>query len=318
MRIIFMGTPEFAVPSLRILVENGYDVACVVTQKDRPRDRGQALKPSPVKMYAVSQNIPVLQPERLSREPEMVERLKEYNPDLFVTCAFGQILPVSVLEIPRLRTVNVHGSLLPKYRGAAPIQWAIINGETKTGITTMLTDAGMDTGDMLLKAEIDIDDNMTAGELHDKMSLLGARTLLETLKRMEDNTLSRIPQDDALATMAPRLGKEAGLLDWTQPSKAIHNRIRGTNPWPGAFTFLDGSRLRIWRSCLVEENVNDSEHGMPGTILSLDRSGMTVRTGDGRLLIAEIQAESGKRMSPWDYALGHELKPGMELKGYDS
>jgi len=319
MRIIFMGTPDFAVPSLKALVENHYDVICVVTQKDKPKGRGYKVVPPPVKEYALSQGIMVLQPERLSKEPETIERIRELNPDLIVTCAFGQILPDSLLAIPKHGTINVHGSLLPKYRGAAPIQWAIINGETKTGITTMLTDSGLDTGDMLLKAEIDIPDDMTAGELHDKMSLLGAEILIKTLKKLEEGTLVPVPQDHSQATLAPRISKDLGRIDWSAPARNIHNLIRGTTPWPGAYTYLEGKKIRVWRSAVGEDSLNhesDTET-VPGTIIGLDKECMTVQTGNGTLRIFEIQAESNKRMTPYQFSLGHGLKIGMNLTSHE-
>lgn len=312
MRIIFMGTPDFAVPSLKALVENKYDVICVVTQKDRPKGRGYRVVPPPVKEYAMSQGIMVLQPESLKKEPETTEKIRELNPDLIVTCAFGQILPDSLLAIPRFGTINVHGSLLPKYRGAAPIQWAIINGEKKTGITTMLTDSGLDTGDMLLKAEIDIPDDMTAGELHDRMSLLGAEVLIKTIKKLEEGTLKPVPQDDSEATMAPRITKEMGRIDWSSSARKIHNLIRGMTPWPGAYTFLGDKRIRIWKSSLADSAL-DAAGASPGTVVGLDQDSMTVSTGDGILVVSEIQAESGKRMTPYLYSLGHELRPGMKF-----
>jgi len=306
-----MGTPDFAVPSLRALVENNYDVICVVTQQDRPKGRGYKVVPPPVKEYAMSKGIQVLQPQSLRKEPETVEKIREMNPDLIVTCAFGQILPDSLLAIPKYGTVNVHGSLLPKYRGAAPIQWAVINGETKTGVTTMLTDSGLDTGDILLKREIDIPDDMTAGELHDRMSLLGAEVLIETVRKLEEGTIKPIPQDDSQATLAPRITKEMGRIDWSWEARKIHNLIRGLTPWPGAYTFLEDKKVRIWRSSLADDGLNTGVY--PGTIISLDQNSMKVGTGNGILVVSEIQVESGKRMTPYQYSLGHELKPGMKF-----
>jgi methionyl-tRNA formyltransferase len=314
-----MGTPDFAVPSLNALVENNYEVVGVVTQMDRPKDRGHALKSPPVKEYAVEHNIPVFQPQRLSREPDMVERLQELKPDIIVTCAFGQILPQSVLDIPKFGTINVHGSLLPKYRGAAPIQRAIINGETKTGITTMLTDIGMDTGDMLIKDEINIPIDMTVGELHDVMSILGANTLIKTLDIVKAGKLdqTRTKQNDAEASHAQKITKETGLIDWNLSSSSIHNLIRGTTPWPGAYSMMSGMRFKIGSSQLSEFDFNESSDSLSyknahsGTILKLDASGMWVKTGDGAILITEIQVDSGKRMTPQQYAAGHDLKAGM-------
>lgn len=306
-----MGTPEFAVPSLKILVENGYDVICAVMQKDKPKDRGHVMKAPPVKEYACSQCIRIMQPERLSRQPECVEAMAQLKPDLIVTCAFGQLLPDSVLKIPKYGTINVHGSLLPKYRGAAPIQWAVINGETVTGITTMLTDSGMDTGDMLLKETLEISEDMTAGELHDKMSLLGAEVLLKTIKALEEGTLEPVKQNNSEAVHAPRLTKETGLVDWTKSSREIHNLIRGVTPWPGAYSFLIGQRLKLWETQVMESN--ETSDALPGTILRLDQQGMLVQTGDGSILVRELQCESYKRMEPFAYACGRELKAGMRL-----
>lgn len=316
MRILFMGTPDFAVPSLKALFENGHDIVGVVTQTDRPKDRGHTLKAPPVKEFALAHNIPVFQPIKLSKEPETVQKLKALNPDLSVTCAFGQLLPQSVLDIPRYGTINVHGSLLPKYRGAAPISWAVINGESKTGITTMFTDIGLDTGDMLLKDEVKIPIDMTAGELYDVMSCLGAETLIKTIKALEEGTLERTKQDNDRATYAPKVDKETGRIDWSQSAKQIHDRIRGTSPWPGAYTELEGSKLRLWCSqlMLLPAGLAPNE-GKPneGMILKVDSTGMWIGTGDGVLLITEIQSDSGKRMTPKQYACGHELKEGMIL-----
>lgn len=317
MRIIFMGTPDFAVPSLKALVENKYDVVAVVTQVDKPKGRGHKLMPPPVKEYALSQNIPVIQPVKLSKEPEIVEKLMKLNPDVIVTCAFGQILPQSVLDIPKFGTINVHGSLLPKYRGAAPIHWAIINGEKKTGITTMFTDIGLDTGDMLLKDEIQIHDDMTVGELHDIMSLQGAKTLIRTLVELEKGTLERIKQDEKEATYAPKVDKETGHISWENTSKKIHDLIRGTTPWPGAWTEFSGTKVRLWGSKPLEDaemkvmgHIN-AEKVKPGTILVIDSNGVIVKTADGAILIKEIQVGSKKRMTPYDYSLGHDFRPGM-------
>lgn len=316
MRVLFMGTPDFAVPSLKAIVEEGYEVVGVVTQVDKPKGRGHILTPPPVKEYALSCNIPVYQPVKLSKEPEMIETLKNLRPDVIVTCAFGQILPQSVLDIPKHGTINVHGSLLPKYRGAAPIHWAIINGEAKTGITTMYTDIGLDTGDMLLKDEVEIPINMTVGELHDIMSLQGAKTLVKTLKAIENGTVKRIKQDDSQATYAPKVDKETGHINWFNTSRKIHDTIRGTTPWPGAWTELSGLKFRVLSSEIAQadsvntDSVNTPE---PGTILDVSDIGMLVKTMDGSILIREIQAGSGKRMTPKQYANGHELKAGMKF-----
>ena len=254
-----MGTPEFAVPSLDALIRNGHEVVLAVMQKDKPRDRGKEIKLPPVKVYALAAGIPVLQPEKLNREPEMVEAIRQVKPDLVVTCAFGQILPQSLLEIPGYGTINVHGSLLPALRGAAPIQWAILRGERETGITTMYTDIGLDTGDMLLREIVEIPDDMTAGELHDMLSIVGAATLIKTLHALEAGTLHRSHQNDALATYAPRFTKEMGFIDWNKSAWEIYNLIRGTDPWPGAYTRYKGGMMRI---VLTEPVPRDA--GVPG------------------------------------------------------
>jgi len=320
MKIIFMGTPDFAVPSLKALIDNGYDVIAVITKADSTRrgSRGLKIMPPPVKELAIAYDIPVYQPEKLSKDLELISTIAQLKPDLIVTCAYGQILPQSLLIIPKYGTINVHGSLLPKYRGAAPINWAIINGETKTGITTMFTDIGLDTGDMLLKAEIDIPVDMTAGELHDKMSLLGADTLIKTLKTLEEGTLKPEKQDDSEASYAPRIDKSTGLIDWTKTAREIHNRIRGTTPWPGAYTDMCGRRTKICCSRLsdhpesIADQVNDPDI-YPGTIIYIDADGMWVKTVDGAIFITLIQPESCKSMTPMQYACGHELKVGMRL-----
>jgi methionyl-tRNA formyltransferase len=316
MRIIFMGTPDFAVPSLRVLVENHYDVLAVVTQVDKPAGRGHATKAPPAKEYAIAHNIPVIQPVKLSKQGEIIEQLKAMKPDLFVTCAFGQILSQAVLDIPRLGTINVHGSLLPRYRGAAPIQWAVINGEKETGITTMFTDIGVDTGDMLLKASCEIPDDMTAGELHDVLSLLGAKVLLNTIQALEKGTLKPAKQDDALATHAPRMTKEIGCIHWEDQAVRIHNLVRGTTPWPGAYTVFNGMKMRIWKTRVDTEPLSShTARSLPGTILALDAGGMLVQTGDGTIRVLEIQFESGKRMTPWEYSRGHSLSVGHTFGG---
>jgi methionyl-tRNA formyltransferase len=320
MRIIFMGTPDFAVPSLKALVENNYDVIGVVTKEDSTRRGSRGLKdvPPPVKEFALAYNMPVFQPEKLSKDTELISRIAQMAPDLIITCAYGQILPKSLLDIPRYGTINVHGSLLPKYRGAAPIHWAIINGETKTGITTMFTEVGLDTGDMLLKAEIDIPIDMTAGELHDRLSLLGSETLIRTLKELENGTLKPEKQDDSQATYAPKIEKSTGNIDWSQTTLQIHNRIRGTTPWPGAYTHMCGKRTKICCSKIsgypeyLAHAVNDPQI-CPGTILYISADGMWVKTTDGAIFINLIQPESCKIMTPMQYACGHDLKVGMIL-----
>ncbi len=344
MKIAFMGTPEFAVPSLDALVRNGYEVVLVVTQKDKPRDRGKETKMPAVKEYALSAGLPVLQPERLSRQPEMVEAIHSARPDLLVTCAFGQLLPQSVLDIPPLGTINVHGSLLPALRGAAPIQWAILNGDAQTGITTMFTDIGLDTGDMLLKEIVEIPEDMTAGELHDMMSIVGAATLIKTLHELEAGTLRRHQQQDEAATHAPRISKAMGQIDWTRSAWEIHNQVRGLEPWPGAWTSLGGKAMRVISTKspgrpgseasaasvagtvapgttapvatapgTVLSDAVPPDAVLPGTVLAANAEGLLVQTGDRPLLIREIQMPSSRRMRVGEWLNGHAVQPGIVL-----
>jgi len=307
MRIVFMGTPEFAVPSLESLIKSKYEIVMAVTQPDKPKGRGYRVCCTPVKQYALSKGIPVFQPEKIG-EPSAVSKLAETNPDLFVTCAFGQFLTSDVLSIPKQGTVNVHASLLPKYRGAAPINWAIINGEKKTGITTMMTVLEMDAGDILLQKEIEIDDAITAGQLHDRMSLLGAELLLETVKQIEDGTLERIPQNDSEATFAPRITSITGKIDWGSAARQIHNLVRGTNPWPGAFSYFKGERMRVWKTEIIDES--KTPELKPGTILEVSKDGFAVQTGSGLILVSEIQCDNSKRLTACQYVCGHCVEAG--------
>lgn len=304
-----MGTPEFAVPCLEKLVNEGYEVLAVVTQPDKPKGRGNKLTPPPVKEFADKIGIKALQPKRIKTN-ESVEELKALKPDLFVTAAYGQLLSQEILDIPALGCINVHASLLPKYRGAAPIHWAVINGECETGITTMFTDIGMDTGDMLLSRKFKIDDSICVGELHDKLSLIGAEVLIETLNELKKGTLKRIPQQSQDATMAPIIKKEIGQINWLKTSSEIHNLVRGTNPWPGAYSFYKGERIRIWKT---EINLKNSSLGKPGLIYSVDREGLKIGTGDGSITITQIQFDSSKKMSVEEYLRGHKIDEGEVL-----
>ncbi len=288
-----MGTPDFAVPSLKMLIDEGYEVAAVVTQPDKPKGRGKKLAAPPVKEYAVEKGIKVLQPASAKTE-DFIQQLRELAPDMLITAAYGKILPKEVLDIPPLGCINVHGSLLPKYRGAAPIQWAVINGDKTTGITTMYTDIGMDTGDMLVKREIPIPEDITSGELYLQLADLGAEVLKETLLRVKNNTLERIPQKDEEATYAPMLKKEIGLIDWNKSAWEIHNLVRGTNPWPGAYTYYKGERLRIWKT---ERTTENAEGVLPGRLYKVSRDGVFVSTGQGVLKIKEIQFDSSRKMT---------------------
>lgn len=307
MRIVFMGTPEFAVPSLKALCEHGYDVVGVFTQPDRPKGRGNKMTPSPVKEYAVSRGIPVYQPQRIRRDG--VENLRWLAPDLCITAAFGQILSQEILDIPPLGNINVHASLLPRHRGSAPINWAILQGDKQAGVTTMMMDKGIDTGDMLLKRATDILPGETAGELTERMSRMGAELLLETLQALEQGTLQRIPQDESQMTYDPMLDKAMGVVDWTGSAADIVNRIHGLNPWPGCTTAWSGGRLKLLQAVIAEGA------GEPGEIIGADaKQGLTIACGSGAVSITKLQAPGGKPMNTKDYLRGHPVAIGTVLK----
>ena len=299
-RVIFMGTPDFAVPCLARLVEIS-DVVAVVTQPDKPKGRGQKLLPPPVKAFAQEHGIAVYQPVRV-KAPDFVDVLRGLAPDLIVVVAFGQILSKEILSLPPLGCINVHASLLPRYRGAAPMQWAIVRGEKETGVTTMFMDEGLDTGDMLLREKLPITQTMTAAELHDAMMKLGADVLERTIFSLSEGTLKRTPQDDALSTYAPLLDKEVGRIDWKKSAQEIHDLVRGLNSWPGAYTMLAGQKFEIWRTRLAEGTAE------PGEIVSVTKQGLLVGTGEGMLEILELQAPSRKKMAAGDYVRGHGLQ----------
>lgn len=309
LRIVFMGTPEFAVPSLEMLLKEGYEVVAVVTQPDKPKGRGNKMCCPPVKEYAIEHGIDVLQPDKI-KTAEFTEKIKELNPDLLVTAAYGKIISKSVLDIPRYGCINVHGSLLPKYRGAAPLQWSIIEGEKVTGITTMFTDVGMDTGDIIIKGELEITEDMTAGELHDKLSVLGAQVLKETLQKLKDGSFTRTPQADSEATYASMMTKETGCIDWTKSSKEVHNLVRGTNPWPGAYTYYCDEKMKVWMTSVISE---DKHNLKAGTICKSGKDGIIVACGTGKLMIKEVQFESCRRMCVEDYICGHKMDEGEIL-----
>lgn len=307
MRIVFMGTPEFAVPSLKALLDAGYGVVGVFTQPDRPVGRGHKLAACPVKKLAVERGVPVYQFERLRNE-EGLACLRALAPDIVVTAAFGQILSQALLDVPKMGTVNVHASLLPAYRGAAPINWCILNGETKTGVTTMLTDAGVDTGAMLLRRETDIGEVETAAELSARLSQLGAELLIETLKGYIAGEIAPTPQDERLASRQPMLKKEMGLIDWTRSAKEIACQARGLDPWPSAYTDYAGGTLKIYRA---RPAVGEGE---PGTVLrSSAKEGLFVACGEGALEVLEMQAPGGKRMSARAYLAGKKIEPGTRF-----
>lgn len=309
MRVIFMGTPDFAVPSLEALLTK-HEVVLVVTQPDKPKGRGKKMVPTPVKACALEHGIPVLQPEKV-KEPEFVEQLRSYEPDLIAVTAFGQILSEPILEMPKYGCINVHGSLLPKYRGAAPMQWSIINGEKVTGITTMYMAKGLDSGDMLLKAEVEITDEDTFATIHDKMAVTGANLLLDTLDQLEAGTLERIPQDHDAATYAPMITKETGHIDWSKNRQDIINLIRGLNPVPAAYTIYEEEVLKIFGAVISDVQADDAANG---EIVAVVKKGFVVKCGDGCLLITEVQARGGKRMMTDAYLRGHAMKEGILLQ----
>ena len=308
-RIVFMGTPEFAVPSLEALLDAGWNVVGAITQPDRPVGRGHKLAFCPVKEKALERGVPVYQFERL-RKQEGLDRLRELAPDIVVTAAFGQILSKKLLEVPKMGTVNVHASLLPRHRGAAPINWCIVMGEKKTGVTTMLTDAGLDTGDMLLARETDIGELETAGELSERLAQIGAELLIETLDRYVTGELTAIPQDAEAATYEPMLEKEMGRIDWQRPAADIACQVRGLNPWPCAFTTLDGGALKIY----LARPVSREGEAQPGEVIASGaKEGLIVACGDGALEILEMQAPNARRMAAKAYLAGKKIPVGTVL-----
>jgi methionyl-tRNA formyltransferase len=309
MRIVFMGTPDFAVPSLEALLQSSHTVVGVVTQPDRPKGRGQAVVMSPIKLVCVRAGIPVLQPLKM-KDPEFLAALQAWKPDLIAVTAFGRILPKVILDLPPQGCVNVHGSLLPKYRGAGPIQWAVINGETETGITTMLMDERMDTGMMLLQESVLIAPDDTAGTVSSKLAGIGGRLLVETIERLMAGTITPQAQDSSQATMAPLLKKEDGLIDWSKSAVQLANRIRGVTPWPGGYSFLQGERWIFWQAKVVE---GDSQAALPGTVVQVTKHTLVVSTGQGLLAISEIQPANSRRMAVPAYLAGHPIAEGTRF-----
>ncbi len=305
MKIMFMGTPDFARVNLENLINNGYEVCCAVTQQDKPRGRKMVLTPPPVKEYALSKNIPVLQPHTL-KDGAFLKELEKYNPDLIVVVAYGKILPKYILDYPKHGCINVHGSLLPKYRGSAPVQWAVINGEKETGVTTMYMNEGMDTGDILLQKKIDIFKNETSGELMDRMAGAGAELLLKTLENLSD--ISSVKQDEKAATYAPMLKKETGLINWKSSADEIKNLVNGLNPWPTAYFKTEKGVIKIYsaeaESCGIKEK--------PGTVVSAEDT-LDIMTGDGVLKIKELQLQGKKRMNAADFLRGCKIEKGTEF-----
>lgn len=306
--IVFMGTPDFAVPSLQKLHESRHTLSLVVTQPDRPKGRGRKVHPPPVKQTASALGYDILQPQSI-REPEFFDRLNLIQPDIVVVIAYGQILPMPLLDLPRLCAVNIHASLLPKYRGPAPIQWAVINGERETGVTAMHMDAGLDTGDILMTEKTPIEPDDTSGTLHDRLAHIGAEVLVKTLGQFESGEINPCPQDQALATYAPMLRKKDGHINWTLDAASIESMIRGMDPWPGTFAFLNDRRLKIFKAQTVPGDVSAS----PGTVIESFPDELRVATGKGALSIMEIQGASGKRLKIPDFMRGNRLSAGTVL-----
>lgn len=304
-----MGTPDFSVPTLESLIDSDHEVVGVVTQPDKPKGRGKQLQMTPVKMKAIEHNIPVYQPIRVKQEG-FVDEMRSLQPDLVVTIAFGQILTKEFLDMPRLGCLNVHASLLPKLRGAAPIQWSIINGDMKTGVTTMYMDTGIDTGDMLLKEEVMIEPTDTGGTLHDKLSQIGGPLILETIKQLEEGTLVRQKQNDDDATYVTMLDKQMGNVVWNKPAIEIERLIRGLNPWPSAYTHVNGKILKLWEAKVIE--LEDNDH-MPGSVFEINKEGLVVKCADNGLLITSLQLQGKKRMAAADFLRGYTIEVGSIL-----
>lgn len=311
MNIVFMGTPDFAVPTLKAIINAGHNVKAVFSQPDKPKGRGYKLTPPPVKICALNNAIEVFQPNSFKKGEDAeisIVKLKEINPDVIVVVAYGKILPKTVLDIPKLGCINVHASLLPKYRGAGPIQWSVLNGEKETGVTTMLMAEGLDTGDMLLKASTEIGVNETASELHDRLSELGAELLVETLSKFEKGEITPQKQDDSISTYAPMLSKEMCAIDFSKSAQEIHNQIRGLAEWPCATALLNDKKIKIFKSEIVSL---DGENKQVGKVI--DEKAFTITCGKGFIKIIELQAEGGKRMKVADYLRGNSISSGTIL-----
>lgn len=315
MRVIFMGTPDFSVGTLEALVEAGHEVCLAVTQPDKPKGRGKEMQFPPVKETAIRLGIPVFQPKRI-RQPECVEELRKYQADVMVVVAFGQILPKEILEMTPYGCINVHASLLPKYRGAAPIQWSILCGEQVTGVTTMQMDEGLDTGDMLLKTEVEIASDETGESLHDKLSAAGAALCVETLKELQAGTLQPEKQGESPTQYAKMLDKKMGNIDWSRPAVEIERLVRGLNSWPSAYTHWGDKVLKIWKAEVVEEPEAPADTAVqtePGTVVRVEKDGFYVQTGGGLLVVKELQIPGKKRMAADAFLRGYQLKEGTAL-----
>lgn len=308
MKVVFMGTPDFAVGALEALVEAGHEVVAVVTQPDKPKGRGKEMQQTPVKACALKHNIEVFQPVKI-KTPEAVEVLKGYGADLFVVAAFGQILSKEILDMPRFGCVNIHASLLPKYRGAAPIQWAILDGEKETGVTIMQMNEGLDTGDMLTKVIVPIEDTDTGESLFDKLAEAGAKLLIETIPQIEAGSLKPEPQDDSLSTYAKMIKKEMGFIDWKKDAVVLERLVRGMNSWPSAYTHFNGKTLKVWETEVEPGNHNTA----PGTVVEVTKESIKVQTGKDLLVLKQIQLEGKKRMDVAAFLLGYKVEIGTML-----
>jgi len=307
-RIIFMGTPQFAVPTLETIIRERYEILRVVTQPDRPKGRGQRLSPSPIKVVAQENNLNILQPEKL--DDRFLEAINPLQPDLLVVVAFGQIIPGKVLSVAMWGGINIHASLLPRYRGSAPIQWAIINNEKTTGLTTMFMDEGLDTGPIILQQEVDILEGETAGELHDRLAALAPGLLIKTLKGLAEGTVTPRKQDDSHATNAPRLTKEQGLIKWSLPAERLYGLIRGLDPWPGALTYCNGKPLKLFGCFLADTS---RRHGRPGRVRDFTERGLEIETGTGTVIVKEFQSPGKKRIPAREFIRGSRIGPGSIL-----
>ena len=309
-RIVYMGTPDFAVEPLEAIIKAGYEVTAVVTQPDKQKGRGKEVKMTPVKECALRHGIPVFQPVKI-KEPEAVAELEKYQADLFVVAAFGQLLSEEILNMPEYGCINIHASLLPAYRGAAPIQWAVLNGEKESGVTIMQMDKGLDTGDMLLKRSVELSPKETGDSLHDKLMHLGAELIVEALPKLEKGELVPEKQKDELSSYAKKLTKAMGQIDWSKDAVSLERWIRGLNSWPSAYTFFGGKTLKIWEARVAEEN--GAQKAEPGQVVSVSREGFTVACGQGALQILSLQLEGKKRVLTREFLLGYQVEPGMIL-----
>lgn len=310
MKVIYMGTPDFAVPPLHALAEAGYDVAAVVTQPDKPKGRGKTMMPTPVKEEALKHGFPVYQPAKVRNNPEFMELLKEINPDAIIVAAFGQIIPKEILEFPKFGCINIHASLLPKYRGAAPIQQAVIDGEKESGVTIMKMGEGIDTGDMISKVVVTLDKEETGGSLFDRLAVAGADLLIQTLPSIEDGTAVYEKQPEESPTpYAAMISKKMGLMDFEKSAGELERLVRGLNPWPSAYTFLDGKTLKVWKSRVSRE----TSCGEPGTVIRVDKEGIHVACKDGTLILTEVQLEGKKRMEAEAFLRGYHVEEGCRF-----